>query len=67
MGGVGVISVDGKLKAVAASAWVRPRLAVCPMAWSWALFWRKKVHERLTVRAGLAESCRLRDHYPVPL
>lgn len=39
-------------------------MKVCPMRWSWAMFWSQRVRERLVKRTGLLPERRLRDRLP---
>ena len=45
---------------------VRPRLAVLPMGWTWALHWCQIIHERIAERSGLRPDERLQDFRAAP-
>ena len=58
------MELDGK--AVTAETMLHPRLDVVPMGWTWALWWRQRIHERLVVDVGGEEVNRLQDRRTAP-
>merc|ERR1712085_173566 len=43
-----------------------PRLKVCPLGWSWALWWCQGVHQQIARRAGVLDEQRVVDGRPKP-
>ena len=55
----GLTELDGRQ--LAPGDLVVPRCKVCPMGWTWALWWCQNIHERICERAGVIPSLRLKD------
>ena len=45
---------------------LRPRLAVVPTGWSWALLLCQSLHEKIIADAGAPVDSKLADHFPAP-
>ena len=62
--GLGTTCISGKT--IPPHTRLRPRLAVAPMGWSWALWLCQSLHEKIVTDAGAPVDPKLADHFPAP-
>lgn len=48
------------------AAWLRPRMKVVPMGWTWALWFAQTVISRAAARIGLEKTKAVREFAPAP-